>query len=452
MRVMNVRGIPVLLFAALVAAFPSRASSMSPGFADRDVEAASGVARVDQPSAAVRFEQLQAAIRAARKRQDSPAYQVAANQLKRFLHAAPPSLLEVARADVQGGDRHAALAELDIYARMGQAADVVDTLPEFEPLRRATAYQPIAAALAMNRLPVDAASPAFALAGTPWLPEDIDYEPHARRFFFTSIVPGTIVSTAGDGSISEFARAPDGWPMVALKIDAARNRLWATEVAMSGFDTVKASEQGRSAILCYDLRTGALLRRVEGPRPSGLGDLVLTGEGDVIVSDGDHGGLYRLRSSADRLERLDDGDFLSPQTVAIAADGVHVFAPDYVRGIGVLDIRTRKAKWLSMKGRFAMHGIDGLYRAGRRLVAVQNGTDRQRIVVFTLDASGSGVDSERIIERATTTLGVPTHGVVVGDAIYYIADSGWDRLGENGLFKTEAAKGGPAVRRASLQP
>jgi hypothetical protein len=62
------------------------------------------------------------------------------------------------------------------------------------------------------------------------------------------------------------------------------------------------------------------------------------------------------------------------------------------------------------------------------------------------------VDAERILERATTTLGVPTHGVVVGDAFYYIADSGWDRLGENGLFKTEAAKGGPAVRRASLQP
>ena len=127
-------------------------------------------------------------------------------------------------ADVQGGDRRAALAELDIYARMGQAADVVDTLPEFEPLRRATAYQPIAAALAMNRLPVDAASPAFALAGTPWLPEDIDYEPHARRFFFTSIVPGTIVSTAGDGSISEFARAPDGWSTRATPDAASTSR------------------------------------------------------------------------------------------------------------------------------------------------------------------------------------------------------------------------------------
>jgi hypothetical protein len=40
-----------------------------------------------------------------------------------------------------------------------------------------------------------------------------------------------------------------------------------------------------------------------------------------------------------------------------------------------------------------------------------------------------------MIERATATLGGPTHGVVVGDTFYYIANSGWDALDPDGSVK-----------------
>ena len=40
-----------------------------------------------------------------------------------------------------------------------------------------------------------------------------------------------------------------------------------------------------------------------------------------------------------------------------------------------------------------------------------------------------------MIERATATLGDPTHGVRVGDAFYYIANSGWDALNPDGSVK-----------------
>ena len=49
-----------------------------------------------------------------------------------------------------------------------------------------------------------------------------------------------------------------------------------------------------------------------------------------------------------------------------------------------------------------------------------------------------GIASESIIERATPTLGDPTHGVVVGDAFYYIANSGWDRLDASGRWAAGA--------------
>ena len=122
--------------------------------------------------------------------------------------------------------------------------------------------------------------------------------------------------------------------MLAIKVDALRGVVWATEVALRGFSAASESDWGRSAVLCYGLKNGRLLRRIEGPRPSGLGDMVVASSGDVIVSDGDGGGVYRVRADGSGgLERLDGGDFISPQTPAMHPDGKHIFVPDYLRGI-----------------------------------------------------------------------------------------------------------------------
>jgi hypothetical protein len=85
-----------------------------------------------------------------------------------------------------------------------------------------------------------------------------------------------------------------------------------------------------------------------------------------------------------------------------------------------------------MQGRFALTGIDGLYVHGDDIVAIQNGTAPERVVEWTLDDRHARVVSEKIIERATPTLGDPTHGVIVGNDFYYIANSGWDKLSDDG--------------------
>lgn len=408
--------------------------------------------RHQRQSALEQFDELEAAMRVARKRSDWRSYLIEAGQLKQFLNAAPDSLLELARAEVHVDNQQAALDELATYVRMGQSSAAIENLREFASLRQAPAFKSIRASLLENRRPLAQSSSAFYLAAPRLLPEDIDYDAPGKRFFITSVLGDKIVSTTGDRHLVQFAQSPDHWPMVALKIDSSRHLLWATEVAMQGFAAVDPSDQGRSVILCYDLQTGKLLRRIEGPRPSDLGDMALTREGDVIVSDGDGGGIYRLPFNGKHLKRIDNGDFMSPQTVAVAADGVHVYVPDYVRGIGVLDTTTKRVRWLSTQGRFALSGADGLYLAGNRLIVVQNGISPQRIAIFTLDASGTGIVTERIVERSTRSLGTPTHGVVAGSDFYYIANSGWDALDESGQLKPGTTMPDPTVRRVSLQP
>jgi hypothetical protein len=237
---------------------------------------------------------------------------------------------------------------------------------------------------------------------------------------------------------------------MALKVDARRHILWATEVALDGFAAVSKEDWGRSAILQYDLRSGKLLHRIDGPSKSALGDMALAANGDPIVSDGEHGGVYRVNRKTHGVARIDAGDFVSPQTPAVLADGKHILVPDYVRGVALLDLNTRRVDWLATDGKHALSGIDGLYAVGSMLIATQNGTSPERVVQFTLTGPKTGVLSESSIERATATLGDPTHGVVIGDYFYYIANSGWDSLDEHGVVKEGTAVTTPRVMRAKF--
>lgn len=401
-------------------------------------------------SAVEQFQSLQAELRQSHANDDWRSNLASAVRLRQLLNDSPASLLEVARAEVRVGDVSAALRAMEQFVRMGQSADLLAMSADFSPLLKNAHFATLQRGMEANRRSISVGSTAFLLSDSGLLAEDVDYDPRARRFFMTSVREKKIISTDASGASSAFAKAPDNWPMLAVKVDPSHGVVWATEVAMQGFGLAPESDWGRSAVLRYDLTSGRLLRRIEGPRPSALGDIALTAQGDVIVSDGDRGGVYRVPANGTGMQRLDDGDFISPQTPAVLPDGKHVVVPDYVRGIGVLEIATRQVRWLATEGRFALSGCDGLYFDRGRLIAVQNGTSPERVVAFTLDPSLTRVESETIIEQSTDTLGDPTHGVVIGDDFYYIANSGWDVIDDHGNMKPGARPSVPRIMRAQL--
>jgi hypothetical protein len=401
-------------------------------------------------SAVERFQSLQDELRHARSAKDWRANVATAQELEDFLNESPDSLLEASRALVHAGDLSGALRKLDWFVAMGQASDLLEKSDEFSPLRQQAKFADIEKGMQTNRTAVSRASTAFRLPDSALLAEDVDYDPQSKRFLITSIREKKIVSSDMAGTSRDFAKAPDDWPILAIKADPPRGVVWATEVAMQGLSFAPASDWGSSAVLCYDLKSGKLLRRIVAPHGTALGDMALTRNGDLIISDGEGGGVYRLRAKSKVLERIDNGDFISPQTPAMTPDGEHVFVPDYVRGIGVLDLATKSVRWLSMEGRYALNGIDGLYFNRGVLIAVQNGTFPERVTAFALDATLAKVISETIIERSTDTLGDPTHGVIIGNEFYYIANSGWDVIDDHGNVKQGAKLSEPRIMRVPL--
>jgi hypothetical protein len=401
-------------------------------------------------SAAAQLDQLRGTMRRAHTSGDAASYLGAAQTLYSFLNGSPRATLQLMSAESFAGEQDDALYSFAQFVAMGQANDEALRSAQFDPLRTLPKFQAIQRAMAANTSSMSNAVEVFRLKSSVPIPEDIDFDPAAKRFYISSVLGKHIVAVDMTGQVSTFAQAPDQWPVMGLRIDPVRSLLWATEVALNGFTLVSEKDWGRSAVLLYDLHSGKLLHRIEGPPQAALGDMTLDLNGDAIISDGEHGGVYRVNRKTLGFERIDAGDFVSPQTPVVLPDGKHILVPDYVRGIGVLNLADKHVAWIRMEGKHALSGIDGLYALGNALIATQNGTSPERVVRFALDAASTRVLSESIIERSTATLGDPTHGVMVDGHFYYIANSGWDSLDDHGVLKEGKTLPTPVIMRAKM--
>ena len=350
----------------------------------------------------------------------------------------PSIVYNLARADARLERTEDALAWLQTYAATSLTRDVAAD-SAFFALHGSPAWTAVAGRIAGNARGVGSALPAFALADSAFMPEGIAFDPRTQRFFLSSIRSGAIAAYAADGSgVREFVppRRDGQWAMLALAVDTASRTLWATTAAIPLYAAYQAADSGRSAVLAYDLDSGALRRRWDAPAGRHqLGDMTVAPEGTVYVSDADEGAVYRIARGDTALERFAAGDLVSPQGLAVASDGRRLLVADYVRGIAAIDRESGDVTWLEVADSTAVSGIDGLVRVGHSLVAVQNGVDPKRVVELRMNDAETRITGWRAVESGTPLLTEPTHAVVVGGEVFFIPDSGWDRTNPDGTVK-----------------
>jgi hypothetical protein len=368
----------------------------------------------------------------------------------------PSIVYSLARADARLGRTEDALAWLQTYAATGLTRDVA-TDSAFLELRQAPGWAAVAERIAGNARPVSGAQPAFAMTDSAFLPESITFDPRTQRFFLSSIRRGAITAyTPADGAFRELVPAGrDGqWAMLALAADTASRTLWATTAAIPFYGAYTAADSGRSAVLAYDLDTGALRRRWDAPAGGRhqFGDMALASNGDVFVSDADEGAVYRIARGTGELEPFASGGFASPQGLAVSSDGTRVLVTDYLLGIAAIERESGEVTWLPVADSMAVSGIDGLVRVGHSLIAVQNGVAPKRVIELRMDDAETRITGWRVIESGTPVLTEPTHVVLVGGEVFFIADSGWDRLNPDGTIKPGMVLEPAHVLRARVGP
>ncbi len=268
-----------------------------------------------------------------------------------------------------------------------------------------------------------------------FIPEGIAYDPGSGDFFLASVHLREIVRVH-DGQESPFADRSAGlWSVLGIKADSAHGALWAVTSALPQMQDYDPSLAGKSALLRFDLKSGAL--QASYPTPSDglehqLNDLTVGPDGSVYAADGD-GGVYVLAPEGKDLNPLTAPASLeSSQGLAVSPDGRYLYIADYERGLYAYEFASRRLLRLKTTDKLSPYYVDGMVLHGRDLLTVQNAVDPQRIVRFHLDATGLALTDAEVLDSADLQLPEPTLATLVGDKLYIVANSQWSRFDDQG--------------------
>jgi len=386
---------------------------------------------------------------------DYPAFLTRAKQAERLRPAHGGVIYTLACAYALTGDTAAALAMLNRYATLGYVADV-EADSDLAALRRTPGLQQVRQKLERNQAPLVRSAVAFTLAETDLLTEGIAYDPREKAFYVGSVHHRKILRVGRTGRVSEFVtEGRDSlWSPLGMKVDPVRRVLWVAVAALPQMSGFVRSDDGRTGLFRYDLGSGRLTGRFL-VRPDGvghaLGDVTISRSGDVYASDSRSPAIYLVRAGGDSVERfLTSPLLLSAQGMVLTPDERTMYLADYSRGILRIDLTSRVVTLLPTSDSVLALGIDGLYLVAGRLIGIQNGVAPHRVVRLTLSPSGDSIRAGEVLERAHPRYAEPTLGVVVDHDLFYVANSQWERFGEDGHVADSSPLLPPTVLRLRL--
>jgi hypothetical protein len=191
----------------------------------------------------------------------------------------------------------------------------------------------------------------------------------------------------------------------------------------------------------------------QAPDGSKISDLAVALDGTIFASDPINGGIYAKLAGADASleEFVPPGTFRSPQGLATSADNTKLYVSDYRYGIAIVDLETREVSRLASDIPVILDGVDGLWRYGSELIAMQSGTSPMRISAFELSEDGMRVVGHRVLEQANPDWTEPLSGSIDGDALIYVGNGQWDRYFQ-GELKQGMEPSPTQIRRLPLGP
>ena len=332
-------------------------------------------------------------------------------------------------------------------ARVGQSTEALNALLDyavlglgrdlradrtFDALRGDTLFERIATMHDRNRATVANGAVRATIADSAFWPEGMDVDPRSGTFYVASVRYGTIAEVRKDGRVRELLprNAPGMGSVLGVRVDTARNVLWATVSGVGHHEGAVPGDSAIAALLRVRISDGKIERRWDIPPVAGghvLGDVAIGPKGDVFFTDSNEPVFYWLSAKVNALQTVRSPLFRSLQGMAPAPDGRIVYVADYSHGLLRLDLLTRDVTYLAPPPGSTLVGCDGLvwYRGG--IVAVQNGVAPNRVVRISLSLDGRRATSVKVLDQNPDLADEPTIGAMLGDQFVYVGTSQWEK-------------------------
>lgn len=303
------------------------------------------------------------------------------------------------------------------------------------------------------RTPVIHSDTAFVIKDRTLHPESIAAGEKDGTYYISSVHKRKIIKVV-NGSLTDFTKSSqDGMTsLLGIKIDKAKKVLWACSSPMpemENYDTTSVS-----AVFRYDLKTGKLLARYipdASVKGSVFGDLILNKNGEAFVSDTRNNTIFKVNASSQKPESFfTSEEFWNIQGITFSGDERYLFIADYIKGIFRLDVKTKELIQLTRDVDVSLKSIDGLMWHQNSLIAIQNGVTPMRVTRYFLNPELNTVTDSKIIDRAHPSFNEPTNGCIVGDILYYVANSQWGGYDDKHQLKPVEQLQDVVVLKASL--
>ncbi|WP_128892719.1 hypothetical protein [Erythrobacter sp. HKB08] len=248
------------------------------------------------------------------------------------------------------------------------------------------------------------------------------------RMAATSVSGGSVWAGSASGPWQEI-RPESVANLSGIVFEPSSGRIW---VAAGAIDGAKDPEPRFTGLIGLDAAGGAEIR-IAAPEGANLSDLHRR-DGVLYASDPIGGGVYSYRIGADAMRTLVPPKILrSPQGLVTSEDGRTLYVSDYSYGLAAIDIESGRVSRVSTELPILLDGIDGLWRQGNELIAVQNGINPMRIVGLTLGSDGRSIVGHRVLEQANPEWIEPLSGYLGRGALYYVGNGQWGSFVEGEL-------------------
>jgi hypothetical protein len=365
------------------------------------------------------------------ERQDFPAMVSAAEAALGSRPGYPAALYNLAFAHVLNGQPGASLEVLQKLASMN-IDFAVESNDAFLPVKAADGWADFQANIERIRQPVGSASVAYELDQGDFIPEGIGFTADGA-LLLGSVRYGNLLridESGAERTLSNGARAGH-WSVFGMQA-LDDGTAWFASSAVPQHIGHEPEDEGNAGLFRIDVDSGQIRARALLPDDGEehvLGDVIQADAGTLYTTDSIGGTVLSYDPETGVFASVvEEGKLVSPQGLALDAVDKNLYVADYNGGLFRIALAEAELQPVMVADNLSLYGIDGLYRHGNKLLAIQNGIRPNRVVSLELSDDGLSITGHKVLAMNLPEFDEPTLGVVRGSKFYFVANSHWNRF------------------------
>ena len=304
---------------------------------------------------------------------------------------------------------------------------------DFKSVAHSDGFQKVLALKKSQEVTISSSNKVVSLIEKELHPEGLEWLSQSSVWLASSIRKRKIVSfDIRTGTCTDWLTDDQLYAVFSMKKDHNEQFLWVATSSIPEMERYSSALDGKAAILKIDIKTKKIVERFEIDGNHVFGDVYVTRNNVVYVSDSNKPILYKIENDVMSEWISLENEAFNLQGITMNSDESRLFVADYLKGIVAISLKNSERKWFAFPEGTIGKGIDGLCFYKNSLIAVQNGVKPIRLAQFQLNDVQNEIIGYRILDHNRVEFNEPALATIVQDKLYFFANSPWQAYNKDG--------------------